>query len=48
MARPDAPPLDTGDQLPTLGFDTVAHGGIALPSAFGDCWGVLLLYRAHW
>jgi len=46
--RPDRPPLDTGDALPAFGFDTVAHGRLDVPDHFGDGWGVLLIYRAHW
>jgi len=40
--------LDNGEPLPVVSMDTVAHGRLALPDAFGDGWGVLLLYRAHW
>jgi hypothetical protein len=48
MARAGANIPDTGEPLPALSMDTVAHGRLALPDAFGDAWGVLLLYRAHW
>lgn len=48
MAREGSSLLDSGDPLPTLTFDTVAHGRLTLPAAFGDGWGVLLIYRAHW
>jgi hypothetical protein len=48
MARAGTRILDTGEPLPALSMDTVAHGRLALPDAFGDRWGVLLLYRAHW
>ena len=48
MARVATSVLDTGEPLPVLSMDTVAHGRVALPDAFGDGWGVLLLYRAHW
>lgn len=40
--------LDTGDRFPALTMDTVKHGQIRLPEAFGDGWGVFLVYRAHW
>lgn len=40
--------LDTGDPLPPLSFDTVAHGRLTVPEAFGERWGALLVYRAHW
>ena len=40
-------PLDTGDTLPTLSFDTVAHGRLTVPHAFGGRWGVFLAYRAQ-
>jgi alkyl hydroperoxide reductase subunit AhpC len=48
MARAGARILDSGERLPTLTLDTVAHGRIALPDWFGERWGVLLVYRAHW
>jgi hypothetical protein len=48
MARASRPPLDNGEQLPKLAFDTVDHGALVLPEAFGERWGVLLVYRAHW
>jgi len=48
MARAGTSILDSGEPLPVLSMDTVAHGRLALPDAFGDGWGVLLLYRAHW
>ena len=48
MARAGTTMLDSGDALPALTMETVAHGRIAVPDCFGDGWGVLLLYRAHW
>jgi len=48
MARAGTTILDAGDRLPTLSLDTVAHGRLTVPDAFGAGWGVLLLYRAHW
>ena len=39
--------LDSGEMLPSLTVETVAHGAMTLPQSFGG-WGVLLLYRAHW
>jgi hypothetical protein len=48
MARVGTSILDSGEPLPALGMDTVAHGRLALPDAIGDGWGVLLFYRAHW
>jgi hypothetical protein len=48
MARAGTSILDSGEPLPVLGMETVAHGRLALPDAFGDRRGVLLLYRAHW
>jgi hypothetical protein len=48
MARATTNILDTGDALPGLSFQTVAHGELDLPSYFADRWGVLLVYRAHW
>jgi hypothetical protein len=48
MARAGTQILDSGDTLPVLGMDTVAHGRISVPQWFGGGWGVLLLYRAHW
>ena len=48
MARAGSTILDTGDRFPALEFDTVSHGHLRLPDAFGDGWGVLLIYRAHW
>ncbi len=37
--------LASGDRLPQLPFDTVAHGCLTLPDAFRDGWGVFLAYR---
>jgi hypothetical protein len=48
MARAGTSIVDSGEPLPALSMDTVAHGRLALPDAFGNGWGVLLLYRAHW
>ncbi|MCA9706263.1 MAG: redoxin domain-containing protein [Myxococcales bacterium] len=47
MARM-ATPLDTGDPMPELMVDTVAHGRVDVPGVFGSRWGVLLLYHGHW
>jgi hypothetical protein len=48
VAREGAFILDSGDRFPALTFDTVGHGRLDLPDGFGDAWGVLLIYRAHW
>jgi hypothetical protein len=48
MAREGTLVLDTGDSFPHLTLDTVHHGSVTLPEAFGDGWGVFLVYRAHW
>jgi len=48
MARAGDRILDSGDTLPAVGMDTVAHGRISVPQQFGDGWGVFLIYRAHW
>jgi hypothetical protein len=48
MARTGNTILDSGERLPSLTLDTVAHGRISLPDTFGDGWGVVLIYRAHW
>lgn len=48
MARAGTRILDRGDPFPALTVETVAHGQLSLPAAFGDGWGVLLIYRAHW
>jgi len=48
MARAGTSILDSGEPLPALSMDTVAHGRLVVPDGFGDGWGVLLLYRAHW
>lgn len=48
MARAGTRILDSGEPFPALTMETVAHGPLSLPDAFGDGWGVLLLYRAHW
>ncbi len=45
MARIGSP-LDAGDPLAPLSFDTIAHGRLELPQAFKR-WGVVLLYRGH-
>ena len=48
MARASTRILDSGDMFPALSMDTVAHGRLTLPDAFGGAWGVVLVYRAHW
>jgi hypothetical protein len=48
MTRAGARILDGGEMFPGLSMDTVKHGRLALPEGFGDSWGVLLIYRAHW
>jgi hypothetical protein len=48
MTRAGTRMLDSGEALPAITMDTVAHGRLELPDAFGEGWGVLLLYRAHW
>jgi hypothetical protein len=47
MARTGRP-LDAGDRFPALAFETLNDGRLELPEAFGNGWGVLLVYRAHW
>ena len=48
MAREGSFILDSGDTFPALTLETINHGRVRLPDAFGDGWGVLLIYRAHW
>jgi hypothetical protein len=48
MTRAGTRSLDSGEPFPGLTIETVAHGRLSLPDAFGAGWGVLLLYRAHW
>jgi hypothetical protein len=48
MARPGSTVLDSGETLPAVAFETVAHGRISVPEAFHGAWGVFLIYRAHW
>ncbi|MBI3827328.1 MAG: hypothetical protein HY294_15145 [Candidatus Rokubacteria bacterium] len=48
MARAGTNILDSGDRFPQLTFDTVAHGRLTLPEAFGEGWSVFLAYRGHW
>lgn len=48
MARKGTFILDSGDKFPTLTMETVNHGHLRLPEGFGNGWGVLLIYRAHW
>ena len=48
MARAGTKILDSGEVLPSLSMDTVAHGRLTVPEHFNEGWGVLLLYRAHW
>ena len=48
MARADTMILDSGDRFPRLEMETVKHGRVVLPDAFGAAWGVVLIYRAHW
>jgi len=47
MAR-SGRPLDVGDPMPPLAFDTVAHGPQALPRVTRERREVLLVTRAHW
>jgi hypothetical protein len=48
MARESAFILDGGDTLPTLTMETVSHGRVTVPDAFGGSWGAFLVYRGHW
>ena len=48
MARAGTKIPDSSEPLPTFSMDTVAHGRLTVPDHFGEGWGVLLLYRAHW
>jgi len=48
MTRAGTRLLDSGETLPAVAMETVAHGRITVPDRFGENWGVLLLYRAHW
>lgn len=48
MAREGIVILDSGDKFPTLAMETVNHSRVKLPDAFGDGWGVVLVYRAYW
>ncbi len=48
MARAGTMILDSGDRFPRLEMETVKHGRVVLPDAFGDGWGVVVIYRAHW
>lgn len=48
MAREGTFILDSGDTFPVLTMETVGHGRLAVPDAFGAGWGVFLVYRAHW
>jgi hypothetical protein len=48
MARAGTRILDSGERIPDLSMETVKHGRLSLTEAFGDGWGVLLIYRAHW
>lgn len=40
--------LDTGDVLPALSFDTLAHGAVRLPDDLATEWGLLVVVRAAW
>ena len=48
MARAGSFILDSSDKFPTLSMETVNHGALTLPGAFGEGWGVFLVYRGHW
>ena len=48
MTRATPTILDSGERFPNLSMDTVKQGRLTLPEAFGDGWGVFLIYRAHW
>ena len=41
-------PLDTGDTLPGLSFDTLDHGRVTLPDDLDAEWGLLVVVRAAW
>ena len=45
MAQHDVQKLDSRATFPTLTFDLVGGGSLALPSGQ---WSVLLLYRGYW
>ena len=40
--------LDSGDTFPELTLQDLDDSDITLPDAFGDGWGVVLMYRGHW
>ncbi|WP_419841383.1 hypothetical protein [Candidatus Poriferisodalis sp.] len=40
--------LDCGDAFPALSLRDLDDQRVDLPGAFGDGWGVLLVYRGHW
>ena len=48
MARASGSLLDSGEPLPSLSMETVAHGRVTVPDGFSPGWGVFLIYRAHW
>lgn len=48
MARAGIRILDSGETMPTITMETIAHGRLRVPEAFDGSWGVLLIYRAHW
>jgi hypothetical protein len=48
MATENQQVLDSGDAFPALEAETVGHGALRLPEHFGEDWGVVLVYRAHW
>ncbi len=47
MTQAGAGRLDAGDLFPPMELQLVSGATLALPDAFGQGWGVLLLYRGH-
>ncbi len=47
MARAGSQILDSGESLPVLSMDTVAHGRISVPEWFGNGWGAHSGHRDH-
>ena len=48
MARDNLICLDAGDPFPEMDFQLTSGEDLSLPGAFGENYGVLLIYRGDW
>ncbi len=48
MARENSRPLDAGDTLPGIEFNTADGSRLILPDHLKGNWSVFLIYRGSW